>query len=58
MGRAAVHSGQVITWDQMLASDFQFCPYVDDLDYDSPAPVHDDENGRYPAPVPGQWSEI
>jgi len=58
MGRAAVHSGQVVTWDQMLASKFLFCSYVDDLDYDSPAPVHDDENGRYPAPVPGQWSEI
>jgi len=30
----------------MLASTFQSCDYVDDLDYDSPAPV------------PGQWTEI
>ncbi|HUT93240.1 MAG TPA: gfo/Idh/MocA family oxidoreductase [Thermoguttaceae bacterium] len=58
MGRAAVHSGQVITWDQMLASDFLFCDYVDDLDYDSPAPVQPDADGRYPAPIPGEWSEI
>jgi hypothetical protein len=58
MGRAAVHSGQIITWDEMLASDFLFCDYVDRLDYDSPAPVHDDAEGRYPAPAPGQWSEI
>jgi predicted dehydrogenase len=58
MGRAAVHSGQVITWDQMLASDFFFCDYIDDLDYDSPPPVLPDDQGRYPAPVPGQWTEI
>ncbi|MFH1267090.1 MAG: gfo/Idh/MocA family oxidoreductase [Planctomycetota bacterium] len=58
MGRAAVHSGKLITWDEMLASTFQFCTYVDDLDYDSPVPVQADAEGRYPAPVPGQWSEI
>ena len=58
MGRAAVHSGQVITWEEMMASKFRFCDYVDELDYDSPAPVHDDGQGRYPAPVPGQWTEI
>jgi len=58
MGRAAVHSGQIITWDQMMASRFLFCDYVDDLDYDSPAPVHDDDQGRYPAPTPGKWTEV
>ncbi|OHB84684.1 MAG: hypothetical protein A2V98_18920 [Planctomycetes bacterium RBG_16_64_12] len=58
MGRAAVHSGKIITWEEMLASDFRFCDYVDDLDYDSPAPVQADDQGRYPAPIPGQWSEI
>ena len=25
---------------------------------ESPAPVHDDENGRYPVPIPGQWKEF
>ena len=58
MGRAAVHSGQIITWEQAMASDFEFVSNVDDLDYDSPAPVQADENGCYPAPVPGQWVEI
>ncbi|MHC4402605.1 MAG: Gfo/Idh/MocA family protein [Planctomycetota bacterium] len=58
MGRAAVHSGKILTWDEMLASDFLFCDYVDDFHYDSPAPVHDDENGRYPVPIPGQWTEV
>jgi predicted dehydrogenase len=58
MGRAAVHSGKVITWDEMMASRFQFCDYVDDLDFDSPVPVQVDDQGRYPAPVPGRWTEV
>lgn len=58
MGRAAVHSGQVITWEQALASDFQFVPNLDEITADSPAPIQADENGCYPAPVPGQWTEI
>ena len=58
MGRAAAHSGQRITWDAVLASDFQYCDNVASLDYDSEAPVHDDAEGRYPAPVPGVWTEV
>ncbi|MBE7501988.1 MAG: Gfo/Idh/MocA family oxidoreductase [Verrucomicrobiales bacterium] len=58
MGRAAVHSGQIITWEEALASDFMFCPDVDRLNESSPAPVTADANGRYPAPVPGVWREI
>ena len=58
MGRAAVHMGQVITWDQAMASDFQFCANVDQLTAASPAPVQADDQGRYPAPVPGRWVEI
>ncbi|MBK9138209.1 MAG: Gfo/Idh/MocA family oxidoreductase [Verrucomicrobia bacterium] len=58
MGRAAVHSGQIITWDEALASDFTFCPDVDRLNERSPAPVKADANGRYPAPVPGVSREV
>jgi predicted dehydrogenase len=58
MGRAAVHMGSVVTWEQMLASDFQFSPGVDTLTESSPAPVRADAQGRYPAPVPGTWTEI
>jgi hypothetical protein len=58
MGRAAVHSGKVITWEEAMASNFQFCPNVASLTADSPAPVHADDQGRYPAPIPGVWSEI
>ncbi len=57
MGRAAVHSGKRITWDEMVKSNFQFYPNIDQLNYDSEPPVKADENGYYPVPVPGLWSE-
>ena len=58
MGRAAVHTGQLIAWDQMMASNFQFCPNIDQLTPDSPPPIQADAQGRYPVPVPGQWTEV
>lgn len=58
MGRAAVHSGKLITWDEAMASRFQFCANVDSLTANSPAPVQADAEGRYPAPIPGKTVEI
>jgi len=58
MGRAAVHTGKIITWEEMLASDFKFCPDVGVLTESSPAPVRADAKGRYAAPLPGTWTEI
>jgi len=59
MGRAAVHTGKLITWDEAMASTFEFCSNVADLKADSPAPVQADAQGRYPAPIPGtDWKEI
>jgi predicted dehydrogenase len=58
MGRAACHTGQTVTWDQMMNSKFQFCDYLDRLSPDSPPPVKADENGQFPVPIPGQWTEI
>lgn len=58
MGRAAVHTGKIVTWEEAMASDFQFCSNVDALTADSPAPVQADAEGRYPAPVPGKTVEI
>jgi predicted dehydrogenase len=57
MGRAAVHTGQIVTWEQMMNSQFQFCPDVDRLDFGSVPPVHDDADGRYPVPIPGKCVE-
>jgi predicted dehydrogenase len=58
MGRAAVHTGQVVTWEEAMASDFQWCPEIEQLTEDSPPPVTPDDDGRYPVPVPGIWKEL
>jgi len=58
MGRAAVHCGRVVTWEEALASKFMFCPNVDTLNETSPAPIRPDAQGRYPFPVPGAWAEM
>ena len=58
MGRAAVHSGKIITWDEAMASNFQFCPTIDSLTDGQPAAGPGRRQGRYPVPVPGQWTEI
>ena len=58
MGRAAAHTNQIVTWDDVTKSKFQFCDYLDDLDYDSPPPVKADEDGYFPAPAAGIWQEL
>jgi len=58
MGRAAAHSGLVTTWEQAMASNFSFCPTIDEIREDTPPPVREDAHGRYPVPVPGQWTEL
>ncbi len=58
MGQAAVHTGRVVTWKEAMASNFEFCPKPEALTADGPAPVHADAQGRYPAPVPGQWKQM
>ena len=58
MGRAAVHMGRVVTWDEMFASNFQFCPNIDELTPESAPPIQEDDEGRYPVPVPGEWMEV
>jgi predicted dehydrogenase len=58
MGRAACHTGQEVTWKDVMDSRFLFCNYLDDLNEDSPVPVRADSNGQFPLPVPGQWEEL
>lgn len=58
MGRAAVHMGQMISWDEAMKSEFQFNPDIDNLTHDSEAPLIADAKGQYTVPVPGLWKEI
>jgi hypothetical protein len=58
MGRAAAHYNRIVTWDEVTSSRFQFCDYLDELSYESPAPVVADENGYFPAPDGGTWTEL
>jgi len=53
MGRMAAHTGQEITFDDMLNCDHEFAPGVDKLTMDSPAPLVANSEGRYPIPMPG-----
>jgi predicted dehydrogenase len=58
MGRAAVHSGKIVTFEDAMNSNFAWCDKADNLCDTSPAPVRANASGQYPVPVPGQWSEI
>jgi predicted dehydrogenase len=58
LGRAAVHTGQHITWDQMLHSDFRFVQDIDSLTFDSPAPIQAGPDGIYAPPLPGATQEV
>jgi len=53
MGRMAAHTGQEITFEQMLNCDHEFAPGLDKLTADSPAPRQAGPDGRYPVPQPG-----
>lgn len=53
MGRMAAHTGQEISWDDMLNCDHEFAPDVDKFTLESPPPVQADKDGKYPVPQPG-----
>lgn len=53
MGRMAAHTGQIVTFDEMLNCDHEFAPGVGHLSMDSPAPLQKDHKGLYPVPMPG-----
>ncbi len=54
MGRMAAHTGQVVTYDQMLNAQHEFAPTVDGLTMNSAAPLVAGPDGKYPVPAPGQ----
>jgi predicted dehydrogenase len=53
MGRMAAHTGQLITWDDILNCEHEMAPDLDKLTEDSPAPLQPGPDGRYPVPQPG-----
>jgi predicted dehydrogenase len=53
MGRMAAHTGQVVTYDDMLNCEHEFAPDADKLVINGEAPLKADAEGKYPVPMPG-----
>ena len=58
MGRIATHTGQYISWDQVMKSNLTFIEDIDNLSFDTEAPIHAGPDGRYAAPQPGITKEV
>jgi predicted dehydrogenase len=54
MGRMACESGQVLTWEDALASTLELAPGLDTQTWDGNPPVVPDSEGHYPIAMPGQ----
>jgi predicted dehydrogenase len=52
LGRVATYSGQVVSWDDAVKSNFELVP--DNLTWDSPAPVTPNADGTYTPALPGK----
>ncbi len=53
LGRMAAHTGQTVTFDEMLNCEHEFAPDLDKLTADSPAPLQPNADGKYSIPQPG-----
>jgi predicted dehydrogenase len=53
LARAAINSGKIVTWDDIVKSDLKLVD-VDNLAFDSEPPVKRNEDGSYPYAIPGQ----
>jgi myo-inositol 2-dehydrogenase / D-chiro-inositol 1-dehydrogenase len=53
LGRMAVESGTLITWDVAMASNLELAPGLDQYTMESNPPVMPDAQGRYPIAIPG-----
>ena len=53
MGRMAAHTGQLITYDEMLNHEHEFAPNLDKLTLAAAAPLPSGDSGKYPIPLPG-----
>ena len=54
MGRMACETGQLITWDQMMACTTELAPGIENFTMDTKPPVVPDEKGNYPVAMPGR----
>jgi hypothetical protein len=48
------HTGQEISYDDMLNSDHYMAPGLENMDLSTDAPLMADANGLYPIPEPGR----
>jgi predicted dehydrogenase len=53
MGRMAAHTGQEITYEEMLNHEDDYAPGVEKFTMDSPPPLRSGPDGKYPIPTPG-----
>jgi hypothetical protein len=53
MGRMAAHTGQEISFDDMLNCEHEFAPGLDQLTMSSASPLKAGPDGKYPVPMPG-----
>ena len=53
MGRMAAHTGDEITYEQILNCPHEMAPGLADFAIGGPAPVMPDADGKYPVPTPG-----
>lgn len=53
MGRMAAHTGQLVTYDEMLNHEHEFAPNLDKLTLAAAAPLPAGDSGKYPIPLPG-----
>jgi predicted dehydrogenase len=53
MGRMACESGQMITWEEALASNVELAPGLENFTMDSNPPAMPDADGKYPIAMPG-----
>lgn len=58
MGRMACESGQMITWEDALASDRELAPGLEQFTLNSSPPVLPDASGKYPIAMPGQTAVL
>jgi predicted dehydrogenase len=58
LGRLAAHSGQLVTWDDALASEAELAPGLEQLTWESDAPVLPDAEGRYTVAMPGMTRAV